>query len=122
MDTQAPPPRGKSAVDMQKFRLRRFVERLIDMGEVDIHDEPLPLTALNNAEGRTVMATTETEANGSGNTRFLGSSEGNALLSEVGSRPADAQLPPDPGGVLRRVNFSVGGLKTFAVASAAEWH
>ncbi len=81
-------------------------------------DETALLTALNNAEGRTVMATTETEANGSGNTRFLGSSEGNVLLSEVGSRPADAQLPPDPGGVLRRVNFSVGGLKTFAVASA----
>ena len=48
MDTQAPlPPRGKSAVDMQKFRLRRFVECLIDMGEVDIHDEPVPLTALS---------------------------------------------------------------------------
>jgi len=48
MDPQAPPqPRGKSAVDMQKFRLRRFVERLIDLGEVDIHDEPVPLTALS---------------------------------------------------------------------------
>jgi 2,5-furandicarboxylate decarboxylase 1 len=48
MDTQTPPqPRGKSAVDMQKFRLRRFVERLIDMGEVDIHDEPVPLTTLS---------------------------------------------------------------------------
>ena len=29
-----------------KFRLRTFVDRLIDMGEVEIHDEPVPLTAL----------------------------------------------------------------------------
>jgi adenylate cyclase len=81
-------------------------------------DEDALIAALESAHGRTVMATTETEANGSGNTEFLGSLEGNALLNEVGSRPANAQLPPDPGGVLRRVNFSVGGLKTFAVASA----
>jgi len=76
-------------------------------------DETALLTALDNAEGRTVMATTETEARGK--TRFLGS-EGNALLSEVGSRPANGLLPTDPGGVLRRVSFSVGGLKTLAVA------
>jgi adenylate cyclase len=78
-------------------------------------DETALLAALNNAEGRTVMAATETEANG--NTRFLGS-EGNALLGEVGSRPANGLLPTDPGGVLRRVSFAVGGLKTLATASA----
>ncbi len=78
-------------------------------------DETALLEALNNADGRTVMTTTETEGNGK--TRFLGS-EGNALLSEVGSRPANGLLPTDPGGVLRRVSFSVGGLKTLAVASA----
>ena len=49
--------------------------------------------------------------------RFLGS-DGNALLSEVGSRPGNGLLPTDPGGYLRRVSFSVGGLKTLAVASA----
>jgi adenylate cyclase len=78
-------------------------------------DETALLEALNNAEGRTVMTTTETE--GAGKMRFLGS-EGNELLSEVGSRPANGLLPTDPGGVLRRVSFSVGGLKTLAVASA----
>jgi adenylate cyclase len=78
-------------------------------------DETALLAALENAKGRTVMATTETDAHG--NTRFLGSSEGRALLSEVGSRPANALLPPDPGGVLRRVEFSAGGLKTLAVVS-----
>jgi adenylate cyclase len=85
-------------------------------------DETALLAALESAKGRTVMATTETDAHG--NTRFLGSSEGKALLGEVGSRPANALLPNDPGGVLRRVGFSVGGLKTLAVASAevAEGH
>jgi adenylate cyclase len=78
-------------------------------------DETALLEALDNAHGRTVMTTTETE--GDGKTRFLGS-EGNPLLSEVGSRPANGLLPTDPGGVLRRVGFSVGGLKTLAVVSS----
>src|SRR5499427_6554228 len=34
-------------VDLEKYRLRRFVERLIDMGEVEVHDEPVPRTALS---------------------------------------------------------------------------
>jgi adenylate cyclase len=79
-------------------------------------DETALLAALEGAQGRTVMATTETD--GHGNTRFLGSTEGAALLREVGSRPANALLPTDPGGVLRRVSLAVGGLRTLAVASA----
>jgi adenylate cyclase len=79
-------------------------------------DETALIGALESARGRTVMATTETDARG--NTRFLGSSEGTVLLKEVGSRPANALLPDDPGGILRRVSFSVGGLRTLAVASA----
>ncbi len=77
----------------------------------------------NNAEGRTVMATTETDAHG--NTRFLGSGEGNdaagrsgvaarqrAAAHRSGRRPATGRA------------ISVGGLKTLAVASAevAEGH
>jgi 2,5-furandicarboxylate decarboxylase 1 len=38
--------RASSAVDTNKYRLRRFVERLLEMGEVEIHDEPVPLTGL----------------------------------------------------------------------------
>src|SRR5437016_235710 len=34
-------------IDLDKFRLRRFVERLIDMGEMEVHDEPVPLTRLS---------------------------------------------------------------------------
>jgi len=38
---------GKSSdFDLEKFRLRHFVDQLIDMDEVEIHDEPVALTAL----------------------------------------------------------------------------
>src|SRR5258705_189600 len=36
-----------SKVDLEKYRLRRFVKRLIDLGEVEIHDEPVALTGLS---------------------------------------------------------------------------
>jgi UbiD family decarboxylase len=35
-----------TGVDTEQFRLRAFVERLIDQGEVEIHDAPVPLTKL----------------------------------------------------------------------------
>lgn len=34
-------------MDMNKFRLRAFVNRLIELGEVEIHDEPVPLSELS---------------------------------------------------------------------------
>ena len=37
----------QTAIDMEKFRLRHFVERLIDMGQVEVHDEPVPLSDLS---------------------------------------------------------------------------
>jgi UbiD family decarboxylase len=33
--------------DFEKFRLRRFVEKLVSLGEVEIHDEPVPLTGMS---------------------------------------------------------------------------
>ncbi len=36
-----------TAPDMEKFRLRPLVERLIDLGEVEIHDQPVPLSDLS---------------------------------------------------------------------------
>jgi 2,5-furandicarboxylate decarboxylase 1 len=37
----------RTAGDFDKFRLRRFVERLIDMDEVEIHDEPVALAEMS---------------------------------------------------------------------------
>ena len=36
-----------TAVDLDKFRLRRFVEHLAGLGEVEIHPEPIALTELS---------------------------------------------------------------------------
>ena len=44
MDTKA--AATGTEFDFEKFRLRTFVDRLIDMGEVEIHEEPVPLTGL----------------------------------------------------------------------------
>ncbi len=38
---------SRSGIDLEKYRLRRFANRLIDMGEVEVHDHPVPLTALS---------------------------------------------------------------------------
>src|SRR5262249_11123961 len=43
-------------IDLDKYRLRRFVERLIDMGDVEIHDEPVALTSLGTIVERTEKA------------------------------------------------------------------
>lgn len=34
-------------IDLEKYRLRRFVERLVDMGEMEVRDDPVPLTRLS---------------------------------------------------------------------------
>jgi 2,5-furandicarboxylate decarboxylase 1 len=34
-------------IDMDKFRLRKFVERLVDMGEMEVINEPTPLTKMS---------------------------------------------------------------------------
>ena len=43
-------------INMEKYRLRRFVERLVDMDEVEIHDEPVPLTGLGSIIEKTEKA------------------------------------------------------------------
>ncbi len=44
MDTKT---RAAPAIDMDKYRLRRFVDRLVEMGEIEVHEEPVPLTAVS---------------------------------------------------------------------------
>jgi 2,5-furandicarboxylate decarboxylase 1 len=43
-------------IDLEKFRLRRFVDHLIDLGEVEIHNEPASLTDLSAIIERTEKA------------------------------------------------------------------
>ena len=43
-------------IDLDKYRLRSFVDRLIYMDEVEVHDEPVPLTAVASIIERTEKA------------------------------------------------------------------
>jgi 2,5-furandicarboxylate decarboxylase 1 len=39
--------RDNPDIDTEKYRLRGFVEHLVNLGEVEVHDEPVPLTRLS---------------------------------------------------------------------------
>lgn len=54
MTMHAPP---KSKLDLEKFRLRRFVERLVELDEVEVHEEPVALTDLSLVIESTPKAT-----------------------------------------------------------------
>lgn len=62
-----------------------------------------------------VLATTEVDRRG--HTNVLG---GDANLERVHARAAASNLPPDDGGVLRRLDYTEGGLTTLAVAVAED--
>ena len=76
-------------------------------------DEFALLKAIDGADGKVVLATTE--VNTRGQTRILG---GDAVLKEVGARPGSGVLLSDPGGVERRVPYSVDKLKSLAVVGS----
>lgn len=44
-------------IDFEKFRLRRFVDRLIEIGEVEVHEEPVSLARLSAIIESTPRAT-----------------------------------------------------------------
>ncbi len=80
-------------------------------------DELALLTALNNADGKVVMAATGTQKKGQ--FEFLGSSQGNALLAAVNSHGGSALVPYDAGGVIRRLQYAPDGLPTLSVVTSA---
>jgi adenylate cyclase len=80
-------------------------------------DNPKLLEALKKHPGLTVFSFTETDRRGG--VRFLGSGKGTELLHVVGAFSANGLLPYDnPGGVNRRMSFSIGHLDTLAVVTA----
>lgn len=54
MDARIPASRG--VVDYEKFRLRPFVKKLIEIGEVEIHDEPVALAEMSGIIEQTPKA------------------------------------------------------------------
>jgi adenylate cyclase len=87
------------AIDIQ------FTERTND------RDDQALIDAVANARG-VVLATTETLPNGQ--TRIFG---GNETLREIGARPASGLFPTDSAGVIRKVKYSINGLKSLAVVT-----
>jgi adenylate cyclase len=85
--------------------------------ELGQKDDVALLTAIDNFPGKTVFSFTETNGPGGG-VSFLGSSKGNKLLSEVGSRPGNGLFAVDPGGIYRKMDYSIDGLPTLAVVTA----
>ncbi len=79
----------------------------------DEADDQALAEAIERARGRVVLATTEVAKNGE--TRILG---GNEVLSQLGARPAYAELTLDTDGVVRRTAFAKDSLKSLAVVTA----
>ena len=48
---------GSNSIDFEKFRLRRFIEKLIEMGEVVIHEQPVTIGDLSAVIDETEKAT-----------------------------------------------------------------
>jgi adenylate cyclase len=79
---------------------------------VNAEDNAL-IDAVERARGKVVLATTEVGPNGS--TSVFG---GDEVVRSVGARVGDSQLPNDRYAVLRRMPYSVLGLKNFAIVTA----
>lgn len=79
---------------------------------VDAEDNAL-IDAVERARGKVVLATTEVGPNGS--TNVFG---GDDVVRSVGAKVGDSQLPNDRYAVLRRMPYSVLGLKNFALVAA----
>ena len=47
---------ARGGVDFEKFRLRPFVKKLIEIGEVEIHDEPVALADMSAVVEKTPKA------------------------------------------------------------------
>jgi len=110
---QNPIPREYHAAVIDRLREDGASLIAYDFQFTEISDDPVAddmlVEAVRRAR-RVVLATTEVDE--LGRTNIFG---GNI---PIGARPANALLPPDDAGVLRRVPHSVDGLESFAVAAA----
>jgi 2,5-furandicarboxylate decarboxylase 1 len=76
-----------TTLDFDKYRLRNFVDRLIELGEVDIHNEPVPLTELSLIIEHTHKAVLFKNA-GPEQVELVAKTAGSRKASLLHSRPA----------------------------------
>lgn len=81
----------------------------------DIKQDYALVDAIERARGRVVLATTEVDESGQSN---IFGANGDRILRSIGARPGNTVLPPDPGGVIRRVPYSTQKLDSFALVLA----
>jgi adenylate cyclase len=80
----------------------------------NVADDEALLRAVGRARN-VVLGFTETDERGHANALGTG---GDAVLASVGARAGSATLPPEAGGVLRKMAYAVGGLKSFSIVAA----
>ena len=98
--------RTASILKLTRPKARLALTRIGDEDDLDL------VNAIADAGGRVVLSFTETD---DGEPNFLGG--GGAPLTQVGARAGNGIFPTDRGGVIRRVTYSVDGLKSLSVAS-----
>ena len=115
LGVQWPFPRSRHARAIDRLREAGAREIVYDVQftEPTREREDLALYDAVERAGGAVLATTETD--GRGNTDVLGGDEG---LAEIGATAAMSDLPTDPGGVIRRMSYATGGLRSIAVTTA----
>ena len=72
------------------------------------------LDAIDKADHKVVLATTEVDSKGE--SKFLGF--GPEIWKEVRGQPASGLLPTDPGGIFRRMTYEADNLETLGVVTA----
>ncbi len=115
LDRQWPFPRGMHAQVISRLAAAgaRTIAYDVQFTEPTTQREDLALyEAIDRSRVPVVLATTEVDA--AGETNVLG---GKRTLNRIRAVAAAANLPSDPGGVIRRYPYSLLGLRSFAVAT-----
>lgn len=98
--------RAAAILELTRPKTRRALTQIGDEDDLDL------VNAILDSGGRTVLSFTETDH---GAVNFLGA--GPEPLREIDAQPGSGIFPSDPGGVIRRVEQSIDGLKSLSVAA-----
>src|SRR4029079_8275249 len=104
------------AADPERFRLRRFVERLAQLGECDVHDKPIDLidvAAVRDASSRATWFTSGRPANA----RLIGNVMGSRKRLALALDTDEAGLLPE---VMRRLAQPMKPIKVTAAEAPVQ--
>jgi CHASE2 domain-containing sensor protein len=119
LDLEWPFPRAEHAKLINDILAQhpKVISIDVQFSESSAYRDELPfVNAINNADGRIVFSTTETLRNG--DSRFLGQLASKLIKAGLRMHIGAGNFLVDPDGVIRRLVYKLGGLDTFAVATA----